>query len=814
MNELSKIKLKKELSYDGPLSISEGTSRTTRVWKNKTIYWSDMLEMLSNPVETFETTEEYQKFPKAKRDEIKDVGGIVGGWLKQGIRKRGYVQQRSVVILDADSATPTLWEDVKLLFDHAAAICTTHSHTQKNSRFRLFIPLGRPVTAEEYEPIARRLAEKFGMDNFDDTTYQAERLMHKPSHSKDAEYIFEYQDFTWVDPDEILETYEDWKDTSFWPESSRVYGIRDKQAKRVGDPLTKKGVVGAFCRSYDIISAIETFLPDVYGPTRHEDRWTYLGGSTSGGLVIYSDVFAYSHHGTDPVGSQLVNAFDLVRIHKFGDLDDEVNVNTPITRYPSYKSMREFALEDDEVKKEMVKEQLARAASDFDGEELKDDDWLKKLRFNNMGKLENSIYNGYLYLENYPTLMKSLEYNQFTHQIEKTKTMPWASTSKSDEWTDADSTLLRAYLDEVSMLRIDKGSLQASVLQSATQRSFHPVKDYIERETWDGTERISSIFINYLGVEDSAYTKEVTKKWFTGAVARIYRPGVKFEMVPILSGEQGIGKSTLIQKLAPDFFSDSLRGLGETKDDLQFLIGSWLLEISELSAMKRTEVEKTKQFISATKDRFRAAYGEGPQTYPRTCVFIGTSNDDQFLKDKTGNRRFYPLPCDKSQITKSVFDGSLEKIVGQLWAEAKYYFDKGEALYLSDELEKVAIDKQKEAMTEDLIEKVIYEYLDIELPDGWYSKSNFERVEFIQNVLKGEDDMFTKASLSYTPRILVTSREIYAEAFAKDMNFSLDARSNSEIRKIGLVMGNHPGWKKQTIRNPIYGKVEKGYKRL
>ncbi len=335
MGKLSKEKICPSIEYDGELSISEGTSRTTKIWKNKTIKWSDLLVMLSKPVETFETADEYQKFPKSKKDDIKDVGGIVGGWLKQGKRKRGYVQQRSMVILDADSTTNDLWDDVKLLFDHAAAICTTHSHSAKNPRYRLFIPLSRPVTAEEYEPIARKIAATFGMDNFDDTTYQAERLMHKPSHSKEAEYIFKYQDLAWANPDELLNSYEDWQDVSFWPESSRVSNIRERQAKKAGDPLTKKGIVGAFCRTYDIVSAIETFLPDVYGPTGHDDRWTYLGGSTAGGLVIYDDKFAYSHHGTDPVGDQLSNAFDLVRIHKFGDLDDEVNAATPINRYPS-----------------------------------------------------------------------------------------------------------------------------------------------------------------------------------------------------------------------------------------------------------------------------------------------------------------------------------------------------------------------------------------------------------------------------------------------------------------------------------------------
>lgn len=332
--------------------------------------WSEFVARLRTPTITQETLADYKKMPRTRQDDIKDVGGFVGGWLKQGKRKRGYVQQRSLIVLDADSTTLDLWEDVQLLFDHAVAVYTTHSHKAKGPRYRLVFPLSRPVTAEEYEPIARKLAEIFGMDNFDDTTYQAERLQYWPSHSIDAEYFTDHLDLSWTDPDEILSRYEDWHDSSFWPESSRGHSIRETQAKKAGDPLTKKGIVGAFCRTYDIVSAIETFLPDVYGSTGHEDRWTYLEGSTAGGLVIYDGKFAYSHHGTDPVGDQLANAFDLVRIHKFGDLDDDVKPNTPPQKMKSYRAMNEFLQDDKLVMEQMAKDRLGEATDDFDAFEV------------------------------------------------------------------------------------------------------------------------------------------------------------------------------------------------------------------------------------------------------------------------------------------------------------------------------------------------------------------------------------------------------------------------------------------------------------
>lgn len=811
-----------KLKYDGAIYLAVGDNRTQKKWKNREMSWGDFLERLQEPTVTHETAEEYKRMPKSRQDNIKDVGGFVGGRLKEGKRKRGYVQQRSLIVLDADSTEVGLWDDVKMMFDNAVAIYSTHSHLAKGPRYRLVFPLSRPVTAEEYEPVARKIAEMFGMDNFDDTTYQAERMQYWPSHSKDGEYLTSYQDLPWVSPDEILNQYEDWRDNSYWPESSREQTIIDRQKKKAGDPLEKKGIVGAFCRTYSISSAIETFLPDVYGQTGHDDRWTFLEGSTHGGLVGYDDKFAFSHHGTDPAGNRLVNAFDLVRIHKFEDLDDEVKTNTPANRLPSYKAMKEFAEQDKHVIKELNLERLREANDDFGDveEELgEDDEWIVNLRYSDSGKLESTIYNGYLFLENLPSLKQGLVFNEFSQMIEKVIKYPWEK-NKGKDWKDADTTLLRAYLDETKKFKVDEGTISASLLQSANQRCYHPVKDFIKQEQWDGVKRIETLFIDYLGVEDSEYTRAVTKKWFTGAVARIYRPGVKFEIVPILSGAQGIGKSTLIKMLATDaFFSDGLKGLGESKDDLQFLIGSWILEISELSAMKKTEVEKTKQFISATTDRFRAPYGKINERHPRTCVFIGTSNDDQYLKDKTGNRRFYPLPCAKTRQKKSVFDGSLEKIVPQIWAEAKHYFANGEELYLCEEIEAVANEMQAEAMVEDIAEKIIYEYLEIELPEDWYERPSAERTRFIQGVMNfGEDfdsDFLKKEDVTYKPRLVVTSKEIYQEAFNKDIRFSLDARTDPAIKKIGLIMSSHPGWARKTIRLPDHKeKSVKGYKRL
>jgi putative DNA primase/helicase len=554
------------LKYNGEIHLAIGSSKTEKKWKNRSQNWSDFLQRLATPTVTQETVNDYKKMPKSQQDAIKDVGGFVGGWLKEGKRKRGHAQQRSLVTLDADSTTLDFWEDVKLLFDNAAAIYTTHSHLVKGPRYRLIIPLERPVTAEEYEPLARKLAETFGMDNFDDTTYQAERLMYFPSHSFDGEYFTDYLDLPWVDPDEILSNYEDWRDSSFWPESSRGHSIRETQAKKAGDPLEKKGVVGAFCRSYDIVSAIETFLPEVYGPTGRDDRWTYLGGSTSGGLVIYDDKFAYSHHGTDPVGDHLVNAFDLVRIHKFGDLDDDMKAGTPPQKMKSYRSMNEFLQEDNLVMAQMQKERLGEALEEFDAFEIDEEKSVKTdwLTFDQNGA---PVINTYLLAKEIVTEIP-LFYNGAEFLRYESKTGTWHAGA--DEYLKSFITIRKLrketkirYISEtiaaikglvfvngsfedsdVNKLVLANGvydlktnSFSSKFDKNLHARTSHPISydETAECPTFDGYLR------QIVGEENMNFVYE----WFGYNFYRKYR----LQKMLFIYGSGGTGKSTLVEIL-------------------------------------------------------------------------------------------------------------------------------------------------------------------------------------------------------------------------------------------------------------------------
>ena len=288
-----------QLQHDGRIDIATGRNRKEANWKNREALWSELVNKLSVTHRTAETYNEYISSKKPRQDEIKDIGGFVGGLLVGGRRKQGSVGHRQLITLDVDFATQGMWDVFTLLYPNAAAMYSTHKHKPENPRLRLILPLDRPVMADEYVAISRRIAGSLGIDNFDHTTFEPARLMYWPSTAKDAEYLFEYQDGPWLSADEVLATYHDWRDSSEWPVSERYNTIINAAIKKQGDPLEKPGIIGAWCRTYSIEEVIEKYLADVYLPCDVPGRYTYKEGSTSAGLVIYEDRYTYSHHGTD-----------------------------------------------------------------------------------------------------------------------------------------------------------------------------------------------------------------------------------------------------------------------------------------------------------------------------------------------------------------------------------------------------------------------------------------------------------------------------------------------------------------------------------
>ncbi len=782
-------------AYDGQIHIATGSSRTAAKWKNMAMKWSDFLQKISMTTMTRETVEEYKKLPKTQQDRIKDVGGFVGGWLKQGRRKAGSLEHRSLITLDADFATADLLDSFELLYGNAAAVYSTHKHTPEAPRLRLIVPLSRTVTADEYQAAARKLAESLGMDLFDDTTYQPTRLMYWPSTSTGGQYVFNAVDGPFLDPDSLLSQYPDWRDASYWPESSRCAGVRQKAAERQGDPRTKPGMVGAFCRCYDVEAAIARFLPEKYTACAMPGRYTFTGGSTAAGLVIYDGgLFAYSNHATDPASGRLCNAFDLVRLHLFGTQDEDASPDTPVNKLPSFVAMTDLAREDEAVKVLVTKERLAAAKKDFETppEDPESDAWIRDLEVTKRGLPEDSVANIRLILANDPALKGALAYNAFKERQVIVRSLPWhrvVDPINGDTWGDSDDSQLREYL--ATGYGIDnKGHVYDATSNEAQAHTFHPVRDFLDGLEWDGVERLDTLLVDYLGAEDTPYTRAVTRKAFTAAVARIYRPGCKFDYILVLSGPQGRGKSTLIAKMSRGWFTDSLAGIG-TKEAYEGIQGFWLVELGELAAMRKTEIEVTKNFISKQVDSYRAAYGRRTADHPRQCVFFGTTNSTAFLRDDTGNRRFWPVRLGDEAPLLTVWDDLTDDIIAQLWAEAVVRYKAKEPLTLPNTLLAAALEQQKDFTEEDPRAGQVQLYLDTPLPKDWGNRDKGSR----QSWFAESPEIRSTGTVQ---RTRVCLAEIWAECFGKDLGQGTGSLKRQDAGELRAIMRQMPGW----VENP------------
>ncbi len=764
------------------MRIAVGNSRMDKKWKNKDVTWEWLLEKCSQTIKTTETVKEYRKLSKPIQDSVKDVGGFVGGALREGKRKNGYVDGRSLLTLDLDHAAPGVWDAVTMLFDFKCLMYSTHKHTPEAPRVRLIIPLSREISAEEYPPVSRMVAKDIGIEQVDDTCHEAARLMYWPSTSSDGEFLFESQDGPMLNPDTILSRYKDWRDSSQWPMSSRQSEIVKRTIAKQADPLAKEGVVGAFCRSYSIEEAIDTFISDVYKPSVMPGRYDYIPADSSAGVVIYDDKFAYSHHATDPACGHLMNAFDVVRVHKFGSLDDKAKVDTAPSKLPSYKAMVNFAVQDEKVKLQLAKEREMSVYDDFDDN---DPDWQKHLELDKNGGVLDSVNNLVLILKHDPRLSE-ICYNEHSCNISvrNTELLPWNQLKPG--WSDNDISSLTVYIDKVYRI-FSPSKLKHALADVTSERSFHPIRDFLEGlPAWDGTHRLDSMLIDYLGAEDSPYVRAVTRKTFTAAVARVYEPGVKFDTMLVLSGPQGIGKSMILAILGGKWSNDSL-SIADMRDKTgpEKLQGFWILEIPEMNGIKKVDVETVKSFTSRQDDKFRVAYGTTVESHPRQCIICGTSNSQHFLRDVTGNRRFWPV-----QVTGecALHPWNMNKaVIEQLWAEALMYYNAGEELTLKGDVAEEAAKKQQDALETDDREGLVREYLEKMLPENWNKMSLSERRMFLSG-----DEFTAQANAGTVRRERVCNLEIWAECFGRDPA-SIKRQDSYEL---STMMAKIEGWKR------------------
>ena len=774
------------------LKIALGNSRQAKIWSNKTTSFEELRKRLETPIRTTETEEEYPKLPKGQRDEIKDKGGFVGGHLRDNLRKVGNVDCRSLWTPDVDHATPEFVEELQDRLGFLCAVYSTHGHTPKAPRLRIVAPFRRDVSADEYAAISRFLAADIGIDMFDECSFLPNQLMYWPTCPANGEYLCKFLDGNPIDPDAVLSAHPNWRDCSLLPTTSRESKASKPSQRQQEDPLEKPGVVGAFCRTYSIEAAIDRFLPDVYAPSAMDGRYDYIPADSSAGVVLYDDKFAYSHHATDPACGKLLNAFDLVRVHCFGDMEEK----------QSFHAMSELAVGDESVRMRMTEERAEQAGQEFTDEY----DWRKQLHYiARGGLLENSVWNLNLILNHDPDFV-GFAFNELANRIQVTDALPWDRPEGNRFWRDADTAQLKSLID-ARYLPFSSRNHDVAFTKVADDRHFHPIRDYLDNiGKWDGEKRVEDLLIKYLQADDTPYVRAVTRKTAAAAVARIYQPGTKFDCVPVLDGDQGIGKSSIFKDLVtPEYYSESLSLTDmDDKSGAEKLQGFWIVEIGELAGMKKADIEKVKAFLSTADDKYRPSYGKTVESHPRQCIIIATVNGERgYLRDITGNRRFWVIKLhQRKQKQKWYFD---QYFRNQFWAEAKAIYEAGEKLYLEDDILEASEQAQRGAMEIDERIGMVEEYLNTLLPENWNDLDVYSRRNYMWD--KG-DPTNPKGTVVRTE---VTNAEIWCECFGRNLPEMKPADSYATA----ALMSQVDGWERTTERSrqPLYGR-QRLYRRI
>lgn len=309
-------------------------------------------------------------------------------------------------------------------------------------------------------------------------------------------------------------------------------------------------------------------------------------------------------------------------------------------------------------------------ANDFKGENF-GDGWMTKLEVTEKGGNRQNHFNVQLILSNDEVLKGKFTHNTFSHKDELTGKVPWSRVNDSKEITDHDDSGLTTYLSTQYEIASSK-PIKDVLSQICLENQYHPVRDYLSRLQWDGIQRLDTLLIDYFNANNTELIRMQTRLTLVGAVKRVFQPGCKMDYVLTLQSPQGIGKSTFLEALAikPEWFSDSLIDV-TNKDAMEHLQGKWIIELGEMAAVSKGDQKRNRQFISSVKDTFRVPYGHRTADYPRQCIFVASTNDDEPLKDETGGRRWWIVKVYSKWFEK---ERNLHEELNQIWAEAMHVY--------------------------------------------------------------------------------------------------------------------------------------------
>lgn len=742
--------------------------RDSRHWTPSTITWSRIVAWCSNP------------------GSVKEAGNYILGDLRPSTvthpgdpnpctnihRRKGDVVSRGVLTLDVDHPTADFVDAAMLLLPGAALIHTTFSSSPDSPRYRVLIPLDRALLPDEYVTACRSVMRMLGEEQFDPGSSQPERYMFRPA-AQHPEW------FSWWEipgdptPAEVLlSDHED--DLS----------SKEAPSTRKRDPFTVEGTVGSFNRAYaddwqQLIDAYE--LP--YEPDG-VDRWHLVGARSVAGMGPIGPGLVFSHHATDPAAGVACSAFDLVRLHRFGFLDEDAKPGTPINKMPSTLAMLDLAVIDHRVMAELF-------TADFD-EELNDiaeeHAWKTQLRLRRNGDFVDCISNWDLVKKHDP-IFSLLYYNELSLSVETEGNLPWRPLGRGGPvFTSVDRAALAHHLERTYRVRPARFFVDELVNTTAQQRFVNPIREYLNSLEWDGTPRLEECLP---GVKPTDYTRMVARKSMVAAVARQLDPGCKWDHSLVLFGPEGLGKSWWIDKISRGF-SASLGRIGD-KDTLLTMQRSWIMVSDEGHSLRKADADVQKEFLTRCEDVFRLPYERESIVHPRRCVIWGTTNDEVFLRRQEGNRRFLIVHCEE----RVDFTLLTDEYIDQLWAEAVHLYRGGETLFLGELESENAVRERERFTEEDALGGLLQEYLDTLVPPTWDQMSTDSRKLWLANQADGLEAPGTEL------QTVVCSVQLWAEALGRRPG----EHRRLDLLEISNAMKRVPGWEMLPGRHrlPNYG---------
>lgn len=695
-------------------------------------------------------------------------------------RTKRSIQSRGVITLDVDYPAVGFIADA-LMLPYRALIHTTYSSTPKEPRYRILIPLDRPIAPDEYYVAAAAIMQSLGEDQFDKGSVQPERYMFKPSESKRGYFSWHEVEGPVALADELLADFDPDLSTSPLP----------KPHKNKRDPFALEGTVGAFNRAYEDFG---TLIREYDLPYRAvtEDRWQLVGASAAAGMGMVAPGLVFSHHANDPAYGQTCSAFDLARLHMYGHLDEKSDSKTPVNRLPSTRAMQEHATTDMRVITELLGDDFVQEMGDtadaVDGDP--DVNWRMGLRLDpKTGAPLDEIGNWDL-LVRHDLGFRCVRYNELSLSLELSQDAPWRAVGDRPTFDAGDRAALALHIERQYHFRPGRSYLDDVLFSVALQRRYNPVKDYLSGLKWDGTSRVEECLP---GVKPTPFTRLAARKSMTAAVARMFEPGCKWDHVLVLYGPEGLGKSHWMERLA--LGHSVTLGRVTDKDTLIAMQRAWIMASDEGASMKKGDFNSTKEFITRRTDVFRAPYERETSVHPRHCVIWATTNDPEFLRAQEGNRRFHIVHCEE----KVDFDALTPDYIAQVWAEAVHLYREGELLFLTEEEDELAAESRVEFTEENPRAGLVRRYLDTLVPENYWSMSPESRQLWLLN--DGDGDGMQAPGVRSINQ--VCSVQLWTEALGLPKSGGHDYYEGlKELREIMMSM---PGWEMATREQRVNG---------